>query len=169
MTVKLTRTDEGAAVLLVLLSLGVYLASESFPTGPTNAPGAGFFPRLIAGGIALLAVVQFVASLRNDERTAHVVTWAGISRVAIPVTLSAVFVLTMPLFGFLVGSVVFLTALMRYSGARSYLTIVPASIAVSLVLYYIFVEFLHVPLPESVILPISRLLPPLPLAVGGVV
>lgn len=169
MAVKLTRTDEAAAVLLVLLSIGVYLASESFPTGPTAAPGAGFFPQLIAVGIALLAVVQFVTSLRDDERTTHAVTWAGISRVVIPIALSAVFVFTMPLFGFLVGSMIFLVALMQYSGGRSYLTIVPAAVAVSLVLYYIFVEFLHVPLPESTILPISRLLPSLPLVVGGIV
>ncbi|WP_248909913.1 tripartite tricarboxylate transporter TctB family protein [Halocatena marina] len=168
MTAKLTRTDEIAAVLLILFSLGVYLASKPFPSGPTNAPGAGFFPQLIAAGISILAVIQFVKSVLDDANTSYSVTLTGISRVVIPIMLSAAFVLTMPLFGFLVGSMVFLIALMRYSGAQSYLTIVPVSIAVSLVLHYIFVEFLHVPLPESGILPVSRLLPSLALVVGGI-
>ncbi|WP_129114772.1 tripartite tricarboxylate transporter TctB family protein [Halegenticoccus tardaugens] len=166
MSFELRHSDTVAAILLLALAVGVFVASGDFRSGPTDAPGPAFFPRLIATSIALLAIVQIAQRTAGKRTSTHRVTRENVRRVGIPLAFVALYVATMPIFGFLVGTIVFLISFMWYSGVDSVRTSGPIALGISLLLFYVFVSFLHVPLPESSVLPISRLLPDLPLILG---
>ncbi|SFG86378.1 Tripartite tricarboxylate transporter TctB family protein [Halopelagius inordinatus] len=162
MTLTLERSNELASVLLLGLCLAVFAVTADFPEGPnTGSPGAAFFPRLIVAGIGILAVVQLVQSLRADETRTHVIDAETTKRVATVTAFLVVYVALMPVLGFLVDTAVFLVLFGRYSGVDDAGKSVGIALVSTIVLYYAFVDFLNVPLPESAILPISRLLPSL--------
>ncbi len=160
-----SHTDKIASALLLALAVVVFVVSADFPEGPGQTSPA-FFPRVIAALIALFALGQFGKSVAEDSVRSHEITWPVARRVLVVAALVVAYVATMPHLGFVLGTVVFLVVTMRYSGVRQYRRSVPLSIAVTLVLYYVFFEFLRVPLPRSRYLPVEELLPPLPLVVG---
>ncbi|GAA0307578.1 tripartite tricarboxylate transporter TctB family protein [Halarchaeum salinum] len=159
MSIEVKHSDAIASVLLLAVAVGVYVASSGYPSGPTGAPGSAFFPRLIAAAIALLSIVQLVQTVQNEAVERHHVKRDQVVRVVIPLVLLVAYVVLMPLFGFLAGTIVFLTVMMWYSGAHAFRITVPITVSISLVLFYVFVNFLHVPLPESSVFPISQMLP----------
>lgn len=162
MALDVERSDELAAVALLALSGGVFWVSRDYPTGPTITPGSAFFPRLIAGGIALLAVLLLLQSAVR-ESPAHAVSLGDAVRVVVPMVALGGYVAAMPVVGFLETTVAFLVVLMAYSGVTRPRVLVPVSVGVGVVLQYVFVQFLRVPLPEGELLALARFLPDLPL------
>lgn len=158
MAVELEHTDEIAAGLLLALSALVFVLSRDFPQGPSQTSPA-FFPRFLAALIACFALFQLARSVRADAARSHEITRSAVVRVATVAGLIAGYVLTLPLMGFLVGTVLFLVVAMWYSGVDRFRRTVPIAVAFSIGLHYVFGVFLRIPLPESAILPISRLLP----------
>jgi|AntRauTorcE11898_2_1112593.scaffolds.fasta_scaffold07353_2 putative tricarboxylic transport membrane protein len=147
MPLQLARTDELTSVLLVAFAVSVFLVSDSFPSGVGGTPGPALYPRFIAGGIAVLAVIQFIDAVVLRESTEQTVARGDLIRFGIPVALLLGYALVLPLAGFLFTTVGFLVAVMYYSGARDLRMTVPLAFAISVVLQNVFVGFLHVPLP----------------------
>jgi hypothetical protein len=164
MSFQIRHTDKVAAVLLVGLAVGVFLASRDFPSGFGDSPGAAFFPRLIASVLALLAGVLFVRSAASSDARSYDVSATDAGRFAIPVGLLVAYVALMPIVGFVLDTVAFLVVTMRYSGVESYLRSGTLAVGLGLALYYVFGEFLHVPFPEGSVVSVARWLPSLPLA-----
>lgn len=165
MTLRISHTDKIASGLVFALAAAVFYLSADFPAG-YGATGPAFFPRVIVGLMSVFALVQLVNAFRQDETRSQEISRSTVRTVGIAVVIIVAYVVTMPYLGFLAGTVGFLLASMWFSGVRKPRTAVPVALVVSVVLFYIFVQFLRVPLPESSILPISRLLPGL--LVGGV-
>lgn len=168
MSLRIRHTDKVAAVLLVGLAAGVYVASRDFPSGFGSSPGAAFFPRLIASVVALLAGVLFVRSVASSDARSYDVSTADVRRFAVPVALLVAYVALMPILGFVLDTVIFLVALTRYSGVESYRESVSLAVGLGLVLHYVFGEFLHIPLPEGSVVSVAGWLPSLPLLAGVV-
>lgn len=164
MTLKLSHTDKVASVLVFVLTAVVFYLTTDFPAG-YGATGPAFFPRVIVGLMSVFALAQLVKATRTEPRTVAV-SRSTVKTVAVAAALVVGYVLAMPYFGFLAGTVVFLLVSMHFSGVEGVRASLPVSIVVAIVLYYIFVRFLRVPLPESSVLPISRLLPGLLTGVG---
>lgn len=160
MTLRISHTDKIASGLVVVLAGAVFYLSRDFPAG-YGATGPSFFPRVIVSLMALFGAVQFVRRVRSGEPRTHEISLSAVKNVAVVAALVVAYLLAMPYLGFLVGTTAFLVAGMYFSGIEAFRRTVPVSFAVSLVLFYVFGQFLRVPLPESVILPVSRLLPSL--------
>jgi hypothetical protein len=156
MAIEIKRSEQIGAILFLILSGIVYYLSGTFPEGQGQT-GPGSYPR-----------VQLARSLYAGESTVHEIRAPTIKRVGIVVALVVAYVITMPYLGFLVGTVAFLAVTIHYSGERNLRQIALVSVLVPIVLHYAFGAFLRVRLPENVLLPISRLLPPLPLVIGGI-
>ncbi len=149
MAIRITRTDEVASVLLVAFAASVYLVSRSFPSGVAGTPGPALFPRFIAAGIAVLAVVQLIDAVASREPNERTATTEDLVRFGVPAAFLLGYAIVLPLAGFLLTTVAFVAALMYYSGARDLQVTVPLAVGVSVVLQNVFVGFLHVPLPEG--------------------
>lgn len=167
MSLRISRTDEVASVLLVLLAGGIFLVSRDFPSGVAGTPGPAFFPRVIAGAIAVLAVVQLVDTVVTREADERTVTMNDVVRFVVPAAFLVGYILLLPMAGFLLTTVAFLVALMYYSGARDLRVTVPLSVVIGVILQNVFVGFLHVPLPGGP-LGVGRLVS-LTMATGGIV
>lgn len=160
MGVELRRTDAIGAVIWLSLAGAVFVLSAEFPAGPGET-GPAFYPRVIAGLIALFAVVQLVRSLAGDDRRSHEIT-LGSTRRVVGVTVAVLaYVLLLPWLGFVVATVLFLIVGMRYSGVASPLRIAVVAVGLTLGLHYVFGVFLRIPLPESPFYSVARLLPAL--------
>lgn len=167
MSFQIGHTDKVASVLLVLLAAGVFVASRDFPSGITDTPGPGFFPRVIAAGLAAVAVVLFARSFTAADGETHHITADESIRVAVPIALLVAYALLLPVLGFLLDTFAFLVVTMLYSGATDARRTAPLAAGVAVVLHYAFVDFLHVPLPAGSVVPVARWLPSLPILLGG--
>lgn len=168
MAIELERSEQIGAVLFLILSGAVYYLSGTFPES-ADQTGPGSYPRVIVTLIAAFALFQLVRSVYTGTTTTHEIRKPVVKRVAIITGLIVAYVLSMPYLGFLIGTAAFLAVAIRYSGERNLLRIAMVSTAVPIVLHYAFGAFLRVRLPENVLVPISRLLPRLPIALGGIV
>ncbi|MFC7223955.1 tripartite tricarboxylate transporter TctB family protein [Halalkalicoccus sp. GCM10025322] len=115
----MVRSDVIAAGLLFALSAAVFVVSTDFPGGRGGDPGAAFFPRLITGAIAVLALVLLVKHVTADERRTHEIDPTVVRRLVVVAAFPTLYIFVMPIMGFPLTTVVFLAALMWYSGARS--------------------------------------------------
>ncbi|WP_266082326.1 tripartite tricarboxylate transporter TctB family protein [Haladaptatus caseinilyticus] len=157
MSFKIRHATHISSILLILLSAGVFFVSGTFPASPNaSAPGAGFFPRVIAVGIGGMALVQLI---RPNEQRVYTVTRDDITTVGSVIGFLVGYIVLMPILGFFLDTVVFLFAFMWYSGVRQPSLAAAISVGLTFVLYYTFVGFLTVSLPESAILPVTDLLP----------
>ncbi|MCO8244906.1 MULTISPECIES: tripartite tricarboxylate transporter TctB family protein [unclassified Haladaptatus] len=160
MSIEIKKSDSYSGVLFLAIAIAIYVISGGFPTPATNGPDPAFFPRVIALCIAILAVVQIAQSWLRSTDTVHEVKRKEIKRVLVPIFLMVVYVATLPLLGFIAGTIFFLSSLLLYSGVESAGFVAAFSCVFVLVLQFVFGSFLHIPLPDGV-LPIFRSLPDL--------
>lgn len=148
-SVRIAHTDKIASVLLCLLAVGIFIVSRSFTGGVTRALGPAFFPRVIAVGIGVLALVQFGTALRSDETRTIIINFDAIQQVFIP-TLSLIgYIVLLPILGFFLTTIAFLILFMYYSGVRDLRVVIPLAVILSVILQNVFVGFLQVPLPTG--------------------
>jgi putative tricarboxylic transport membrane protein len=138
--------DRAAAVLLLALAVFVYIYSSGLPAPIQDLdPGVGYFPRMLA---VLIGVLALVPLLRPAE-------WEGFPRgiVAVRVIgtvgLLCVYALLVDELGFVLTTLVFVLAELLLLGARRPLALVLMPLGVSLGLFYLFREVLDVPLPVA--------------------
>lgn len=165
--VHLKHTAKIGSILWIALAAGVFVVTADFPRGPGET-GPAFYPRTIAALIAFFALVQLVRSLERDAVRSHEIDLGAAKRVAGAFLLVVLYVLLVPWLGFVLATVAFLAVTMRYSGVTSVLRLGGVSIGLTLLLYYTFVVFLRVPLPESPLVPIAPHLPSLLVGTGVV-
>lgn len=146
------------SVAFILFSLVVIYAASSFPS--EGLIGPGFFPILTSIGIILFAVVDIL----SGKKTELTLTNLDFGPPVVVLILLVVYILLMPVLGFLVDSMILLPVLLYYSNVRSKSVIVGLSVGLPILLFYVFVRIFFVRLPEGIV-PISRLLPQLPLVV----
>lgn len=167
MKVEIRHTDTVGSILWLALAVGVFLVSEDLPVG-TGETGPAFYPRVIAVLIGTFALLQLGRSVYESDATAHTIRSDRVTTVGVVTVLVTGYVLSLPWLGFIIATTTFLLVCMVYSGARSLLRIGTSAIGVSLLLYYLFVVFLRVPLPDSPFVPVRTILPGLIHAGHGV-
>lgn len=152
------HTDTIGSILLLALSAVVFIVTADFPAGPGET-GPDFYPRVIAILIAFFALVQLGHSLLEGEQLTHELSLEVTMRVVGAFALVVAYVWLLPRLGFVLGTVAFLVVAMAYSGVRSYVRMAFVSVGLTLGLYYVFVVFLRIPLPEGELYPVAELLP----------
>lgn len=138
-----------AGVLLAGFGGAIWLYTGAFPGLDGGHPGPALFPRLIAGGMVLLACVFVFDSLRKGiamgRKGTRVVDWMGMGRWGLGVVLVAAYPLLQRGVGFMpaAGLLCFVVAVAL--GARLVTAAVTALVG-ALVLYGLFTGVLGVPL-----------------------
>lgn len=158
MALELGHTDKIGSALLLALAAGVYVVSADFPAGPAQT-GPAFFPRMIGVLIAAFALAQLGKRLYVGDVQSHEITRDVAIRVLAVLALVVAYVLALPWVGFVPGTVGFLLVAMWYSGVESVPRAVVVAVGASLALFYVFVVFLRVPLPDGVVVPVRQFLP----------
>ena len=135
------------SALMLALSAYIYMSARAYPVEVLTL-GPAFFPELVAFGLVFFSVALLIQTIIDKKPDSEVAS----SRIVFWVTMLAMtaYLAVMPLAGFLITTPVFLllTGLYMSDDWKAWwkkLTI--SSLVTSGVLYYLFAELLHVPLP----------------------
>jgi hypothetical protein len=145
--------------LLALLSLVLLWATREIPHPPLIPIGPAFYPRVVLVVFLLLSLFLLIEGLRAPGRARpwDVKTWFVRYRVILACfALFGLYVLAMPLLGYLLSTAFFTAAMQWLLGRRGFRPL-PAVLAVavgtSLGTYAVFQLYLHVLLPRGTLFP----------------
>ncbi|QIO25339.1 tripartite tricarboxylate transporter TctB family protein [Haloarcula sp. JP-L23] len=146
------------SVVFILFSLVVIYFANQFPNN--GQVGPAFFPILLSVGIIVFAAADILTGAETELEMSEY----EFKPPAIVLGLLIAYLLLMPIVGFLVGTMLYMPVVLYYSNVQSKPLIAALSIGLPIALFYIFARIFLIRLPEGII-PISRLLPDLPLMV----
>ncbi|HSA68188.1 MAG TPA: tripartite tricarboxylate transporter TctB family protein [Burkholderiales bacterium] len=142
--------DRVTAVLLLIFSVGFAAGALKYYSwwGP-GGPGSAFLPFCLGVVMAALSLVFLVRSLRSPwPGRAWLPRGEGLRSMLVVLGVTVVFVAVLKAVGMILGSALYLAALIWYLGRhRWWLTLGVASTA-ALVNWLVFVHWLRVPFPE---------------------
>jgi hypothetical protein len=143
--------------LLALLSLFLLWETRQIPHPPLIPIGPAFYPRVILSIFLLLSLGLLISGLRAP-RSARVWNWrAWFSRYQIILgsfLLFGLYVLAMPLLGYLLSTAFFIAAmqwLLGHRGLRRLPGVLAVAVGTSVGTYVVFQLYLYVLLPRGVL------------------
>ena len=141
-----------AGGLGLLLSAGYLAMASRLPFGEMDAPGAGLFPVLV-GGILAIASVATIWEGWKAARAEGIEMPVGQDRLRLfkLIALLALYFTTMPWLGYSLSSWAFATLLMRLLSALSWLRCAAYAAVMTGVIYFFFIYLLKVPMPTFAI------------------
>ena len=154
MTIKKPADLATAAVLLIGVAF-VYRESLSIDTTNIYALGPLFFPKILMFSLAFLSILLGVKSIDFSSKAAReksetTIAVGALFMQAVFVGLIILYLLVMPVLGYIASTVIFLLAEMLFLGKRTIkdaaLCLVAACATTGL-LYYVFAHLLYLFLP----------------------
>ena len=140
-----------APVLLLVLGIAALRGAAGMGLGELTAPGPGLWPFIVAGLLTATAAVLLVVDPAEDYEP-----WtAGSLRIVAGLIGLALFVVLFQMLGFVVPTVLMLTAWLRFFGGESWRMALVLGVGGAIVLHLIFVIALGVPFPAG---PVDKLL-----------
>jgi len=143
---------EDLIVAAVALLVGLLVAVDSVPRFTSRgAMGPGAFPLLLAIVVTLCAALLIGRAVR-DRALAPAVEWPrgpALRRVALCAGALFAYVLTLPLLGFPLATVLLLLLFLRFLGTYRWRSAVPLAAGGVLVIWYVFGVLLYMPLPRG--------------------
>ncbi|HHV42324.1 MAG TPA: tripartite tricarboxylate transporter TctB family protein [Clostridiaceae bacterium] len=139
--------------LVLILSLYVFVETAQFPEDPVLLVGPAFFPRLLAGCLAILGLVLLVQALRGKTNCTDpgFNLKGGVQRLLVTFLGLSICIVLLPKLGFIVTGVMLLIFLMVLFGLRNFPIIILSSIGVAVSVYLAFHNLLNIALPEGLI------------------
>lgn len=153
--------DTITGLVVLATSLVLFWATLGLERHPMVPVGPGFYPRIVLGitaGMALLLVVLDVLARRRSAPEAERPALGGAARpnYALVVAAFAVFtayVLALPYLGFRIASFAFLVAMQAVleppHAVRRWVVVLAVALAATAASYYAFERYLHVLLPRG--------------------
>jgi hypothetical protein len=139
----------GAGLLAFAVSFSVGALRYYTYWGP-GGPGSGFLPFWLGVAMAALALLLFVGAMRSrDPGSPWLPAGAGLKRLAVVLGAIAAFVGLLNVVGMILGTVLFLVALLKFLEGYGWLTTLGVAVATAGVNYFVFTSWLRVPFPVS--------------------
>lgn len=154
------RADQIGGILLLVFSILYTLEARKLPSRGMNAlffdqgsPGPNFMPYWLGITMAVFAIALIVSgSLKPFEpkdEEGQLPGVAGWKRLAIVFGALMLYFLLMPVVGFSLGTLTFLTVLLLVPDRQPILVVLGLPIGTTMFLYWLFLRVLHVPLPAN--------------------
>lgn len=136
--------ERGLTVFFLIVSTAYLYASLGFSTGSLSAPKSGFTPQVVGMLAVFLCLVDLIATFRRSpapgEPSRLLVAAAFIGGMVL-------YVVMLPLVGFLVATIVCAFLLLKFSGVSGYLLPAAISAALSGAVWVGFGMLLNIRLP----------------------
>lgn len=147
--------DGIAALVILAVSAVLFALTLGLPTSAFVPIGPGFYPRIVLGVAAALALALFVSDVamqrRGRERQPAVRRNYG--RVALLFGIFGLYVAALPTLGFRVATLFFVTlaqvALDPPRGRRRWLVVLAVALGTTVLTYFVFERYLSVLLPRG--------------------
>ena len=146
----MTLANRVIGSVLLLFSVLVWVMSNTFPESTGPVPGADFFPKLTA---VLLGALSILLVLRKEEGEGSVFSlsrkksWSFVAGFGAMI----LYVLLIEPIGFSTTTILFLFAWMWLMGIRKWVTLIVASILISIGVTFVFELLLNVPIPHGIL------------------
>ena len=147
------HADRIAGAALLAFAIGFLAAALRYYTywGP-GGPGSGFLPFWLGVAMAALALMLFVGALRSREPGAPwLPAGAGLKRLAVVLGATVAFVGLLNMVGMILGTALFLVALLRFLEGYGWRTTLGVAAATAAANYAVFTYWLRVPFPVSLL------------------
>lgn len=153
--INLKTADIISAIIGLLLSTYVWIASASFPQDVVMKIGPDFFPRIIAVAMAIASLFLLVQALTNKTPVEAVQTLnlkdAGILRALAFLILAVVYVSVMDFLGFIISTIICLLVAMYILKLRNLKNMVLVSLGTAMGVYFAFASILGIQLPSGLL------------------
>lgn len=141
------------ATAFVTFLIGLVMMYDSYRIGSgwaVEGPQAGYFPFRIGAIICIASIVVFLRPLFAKKQNVKIfVTWGQFRLVLMVLVPTLIYVLVTQVIGIYVASTLFIGAFMRVMEKSSWLKTVTVSVAVSVILFWMFEIQFMVPLPKG--------------------
>ena len=138
-------------VLLGFAGFYAYLIVNLPARDLPNTLGAAFMPSVLAGLLAIFAIILLTLSVldKNDDSTVSLPA-KDLIGIAGLMVLIIIYVNAMKLLGFVISSILFLGILTWIAGSRKPIEVASFSIATTIAVYLLFHKFFNVQLPTGI-------------------
>lgn len=114
--------------------------------------GSDFVPRLLIICLFVLSVLMLLQGLFSKKTESEPVPESkngsqSVTKILLTLSVITLYIILMIRFGYLIATPFFMIALLWLAGCRNYKHLIIIPIAVSFIVYYVFYNFFHVPLP----------------------
>ena len=141
-----------AWLFFFLIALGSLYEALKLPFGRTNAPGAGFFPAVLAALLAVVSLIGLIAAFRDASEQKISESRLVWKKIILTVTALLAFAFIFEYVGYLVTTFLFVAFLLRIVERKSWAQAGAVALCASLVSYIIFGLLLGAPLPAGLLL-----------------
>jgi putative tricarboxylic transport membrane protein len=149
----LSHSAAEAIAAVGIFAIGVVMMVDNYKIGAgwaSDGPESGYFPLRIGVILCLASLVVLFRSLFGKQRERGIfVSWQKLKPVLLVLLPTAVYVLVIKFLGIYVASALFIAAFMRVMDKSSWLKILPVSIGVNALLFWMFEMQFSVPLPKG--------------------
>jgi hypothetical protein len=145
-------------VALFVAALGMIAVYGSLKIGAgwgSDGPQAGFFPFYVGLSIVIASAVNLAKVFMTADDGASFASWGQLRQVAAVVVPTAVYVTVIPIIGIYISSMLLIGVFMHWLGKYSWTKVLPISVAVPILTFFMFEMWFLVPLPKG---PVERLL-----------
>ncbi|HZG73166.1 MAG TPA: tripartite tricarboxylate transporter TctB family protein [Chondromyces sp.] len=156
----LKNKDIMSGLLLLIVSIVMYTATNTFKTLTTTNVGPDFMPKIIAAFIAIFSIVIVVSayrSLKNQKGQMDTEAEGAGETSYAPVFITLAFMIgylmLMPYIGFLIMTAIYLFLqiyLLAEEGKKKVILFAFISVVSSAIIYYVFRSIFHVMLPIGI-------------------
>jgi putative tricarboxylic transport membrane protein len=143
-----TRTTVTWLVFACFAMGSVYEASK-LPFGQVSAPGAGFFPVVLAALLAVISAFGFIAALRQTGERRNIDTRLVWKKISLTVTALLGFAVLFEYAGYLLTTFLFVAFQLRIVEQKGWVQAGTVALCASLVSYILFGLLLGAPLPTG--------------------
>jgi hypothetical protein len=149
---KLSR-DGWAGLAVLAASLFLFWLTLGLRDSPLVPIGPGFYPRIVLGLTAALALALVVSDLLDRRRRKPDAAGANYAAVGLHFALFALYVLAMPGLGFRLATAAYLAAANAFldwpKGTKGWIRVFALALIATAVVYFIFERYLFVLLPRG--------------------
>jgi putative tricarboxylic transport membrane protein len=140
-------SDRISGGLLLLLALFVLWQNRAYPVGSLSEPGAGFLPQLLAGGLALVALL--IVWRGGNSAALAALGWSEAARPLVIIAACAVATLALEPLGYRTAIMALLVFLLGVIERKPPLYVVLIAAGFTLTTFFVFSNLLGLQLPRS--------------------
>jgi glycerol uptake facilitator-like aquaporin len=146
------RIDISVGAALSVFSTAVFLYANQYKGKGVSEYGPNFFPQLMASLLFITSILLIVNAFRGKSQTdLEGIHLSGLIRSGASVVISIIYLIIMQFLGFFTATLIFLYVMMTYLGQKGQLKRIISTLAVSVVIYAIFNNFLKIPMPMGIL------------------
>jgi putative tricarboxylic transport membrane protein len=145
---KVNWVDMGVGIFSILLTVYIYIITQSYPKAHINPVSAATFPRLLSSLLAFVGLGLIYSAIKKGE--ANKITLKNFKKVFLLIMLLLAYALILELTGFTLATIVLMVAILYIFELKKVSNLVLVPIIATVIIQYIFQKILNVPLPTGI-------------------